>query len=170
MDAESCRTAHGRRESMLLSAVFAGMLASAPCTAQDGTSGPVTVNPGELRWVDAPPTLPKGSKMVVLFGDPGKPGPYVLRLMAPAGYKIGAHWHSQAENLTVLSGTLYLGEGDKADRNKVHPLKSGGYHFLPAKQHHYVFVRTPTIVQVNGDGPFDINYINPEDNPERAQR
>jgi hypothetical protein len=31
----------------------------------------------------------------------------------PAGYRIPAHWHSTEENLTVLSGLLGMGMGDR---------------------------------------------------------
>ncbi|HVO89208.1 MAG TPA: cupin domain-containing protein [Casimicrobiaceae bacterium] len=136
--------------------------------AADDHDKQVFINPSELKWVNAPPTLPKGAKIAVVYGDPGKAGPFVLRLMAPAGYKVGPHWHSQTENLTVLSGTLYLGEGDKADRQKAQPLKTGGFHYLPARQHHYAYTRTPSIIQIHGEGPFDINYVNATDDPQRT--
>ena len=48
--------------------------------------------------------------------------------MASAGYKIPPHWHSQAEALTVISGTFYLGMGDKMDATAARPLKAGGFH------------------------------------------
>ena len=38
------------------------------------------VNPKDIKWGDAPPSLPKGAKIAVLQGDPGKPGPFVIRL------------------------------------------------------------------------------------------
>jgi len=72
-----------------------------------------------------PPSLPKGAKVAVLYGDPSKAGPFCMRLMAPAGYKIPPHWHSQAEALTVISGTFYLGMGDKMDATAAQPLKAG---------------------------------------------
>jgi hypothetical protein len=101
----------------------------------------------------------------VLQGDPFKPGPYVVRLMAPANYRVAPHWHSQTENLTVLSGALYLGMGDKMDAKSARALKAGGYHYLPAKMHHYAFSRSPTVIQISGDGPFDIHYLDPKDDP-----
>ena len=88
-----------------------------------------------------------------------------MRLKAPAGYRIPPHWHSQTENLTVIAGTLFLGRGDTVDAAQAHGLKTGGFHSVPAKVHHYVFTKTPTIVQANGEGPFDITYINPADDP-----
>jgi len=119
----------------------------------------VFVNMEQVKWGDAPPSLPKGAKLAVLQGDPSKPGPFTLRLLAPKNYRIAPHWHSQTENLTIISGTLYLGMGDKVDAKSAHALKAGGYHHLPAKQHHYAFTKAPTIVQVSGEGPFDINYL-----------
>jgi quercetin dioxygenase-like cupin family protein len=126
------------------------------------------MNKQDLKWGDAPPSLPKGAKLAVLNGDPGKPGQFTLRLQMPAGYKIAPHWHSQDENLTLVSGTMYLGLGEKMDRSKAHALKAGGYHYLPAKTNHYAYTgKTPAIIQVSGEGPFDINWINPADDPEK---
>jgi hypothetical protein len=58
--------------------------------------------------------------------------------------------------------------GDKAEAADAHALKPGGYHYLPAKAHHYAFTKIATVIQIHGDGPFDINYINPEDDPQKA--
>jgi quercetin dioxygenase-like cupin family protein len=41
-----------------------------------------------------------------------KAGPFVIRLMLPAGYKLPPHWHAQEESLTVISGTCYFRTGD----------------------------------------------------------
>ena len=123
--------------------------------------------PKDMKWGPAPPALPKGAKVAVLRGDPGKSGPFVLRLMVPDGYRIAPHWHSQDEELTVISGTFYLGLGDTVTSKTAHALPAGGFHFLPAKQHHYAFSKGRTIVQVNGNGPFDITYLNPADDPQK---
>ena len=127
----------------------------------------IFTNPRDVKWMDAPPSLPKGAKQAVLYGDPGKSGPYVIRLKTPAGYRIAPHWHTQTENLTVLSGTLYLGAGDKMDARHAHPLKPGGFHYLPGKQHHYAFSKGATVIQIHGDGPFDIHYIDEKDDPQK---
>jgi quercetin dioxygenase-like cupin family protein len=123
--------------------------------------------PKDMKWGPAPPSLPKGAKVTVLQGDPGKSGPFVLRLMTPGAYTIPPHWHSQDEQLTVISGTFYLGLGDKYDVKKATGLPAGGFHFLPAKEHHYAFSKGPAVVQVSGNGPFDITYLNPGDDPQK---
>ena len=142
------------RKTVAAAAISAAFLTGAALADEQ-----VMMNPGDIKWGDAPPSLPKGAKLAVLNGDPGKSGPFTIRLKAPANYKIAPHWHSQTENLTIISGTLYLGMGDKVDAKSAHALKAGGYHHLPAKQHHYAFTKAPTIVQVSGEGPFDINYL-----------
>ena len=94
--------------SLLSVMLFIAIINPILVRAEDAMSDQVFVNSSEIKWGEAPPTLPKRAKVAVLYGDPGKSGPFVVRLMAPAGYKIPPHWHTQAENLTVVSGTLYL--------------------------------------------------------------
>jgi len=147
----------------LLSLALASVLA--PAWAEDS----MMMNPGDMKWGAAPQSLPKGAKVAVLYGDPGKPGPFTIRLQTPAGYKIAPHWHSKDENLTVISGTMYLGLGEKMDTMHAHALKAGGYHYLPAKTNHYAFSKATTVIQVSGEGPFDINWLNPADDPMKMQ-
>lgn len=147
----------------------AAVLASSAAWAADMamTPGQIYMNPGDVKWGPAPPVMPKGAKMAVLAGDPGKEGTFVARLMVPANYKIAPHWHSKDEDLTVISGTLYLAEGDKLETKGAHAIKTGGYHHLPAKTHHYAYSKGPAVVQINGQGPFDITYINEADDPSK---
>jgi hypothetical protein len=152
--------------------VCAALLASSAWAADmnmDKTPGQIYMNPSDVKWGPAPPVFPKGAKMAVLQGDPGKDGVFVARLMMPANYRIQAHWHSKDEDLTIVSGTFFLAEGDKLDINHAHAMKVGAYHHLPAKTHHYAFTKGTTVVQINGQGPFDITYINPDDDPSKAK-
>ncbi|CAH0447724.1 hypothetical protein LMG10661_03797 [Ralstonia syzygii subsp. syzygii] len=136
------------RLPLLAAAVLLGV-GTLPATAQDTGMGDMAmINPAGMKWGDAPPTLPKGAKLAVLYGDPGKDGPFVVRIKTPAGYKIAPHWHTQSESLTVISGTLYLGGGDAMDMGAAHALKTGGFHYLPGGAHHYAFTKTATVVQI----------------------
>ena len=147
--------------SLVLSTAVAAVCA--PAFAQDET----TLTPHEMKWMAAPPVLPKGAKLAVLMGDPFKPGPYVLRLEVPPGYKIPPHWHTQPEELTVISGTFYLGLGDEMKTKGAHALPVGSFHYLPAQQHHYAVTRGKAVLQINAMGPFDINYLNAADDPQK---
>jgi hypothetical protein len=124
----------------------------------------VMINASEVKWGDAPPDLPKGAQLGVLMGDPGKPAPFAVRIKMPAGYKIPPHWHTQDENLTVLSGTFVLHMGDTMDA-PAHEMTAGAYHFLPGKMHHAAETKGEVVLQLHGTGPFDIHYLNPADAP-----
>jgi len=149
-----------------LTAVALAVAALAPLPAAAAEAS--MMNPADIKWGDAPPSLPKGAKMAVIHGDPGKDGPFTVRLRAPGGYRIAPHWHSKDENLTVLSGTFMLGLGDKFDAKQMHALKAGGFHYLPAKTNHYAMTKGTTELQVSGTGPFDVTYLNPADDPSKA--
>src|SRR4051794_25534476 len=74
----------------------------------------ITIAAGDVKYGPPPPILPTGAQLAVLHGDPGKAGPYAMRLKMPDGYKIAPHWHSKDEELTVIAGTFQLAMGDKA--------------------------------------------------------
>ena len=123
------------------------------------------VNASQLKWGPAPDFIPKGAQLAVLSGDPSKEGLYVVRLKVPAGYKIPAHNHPTAEMVTVISGNFHLGMGDKLDMKKGTILTAGGFAEAPAKMNHSAWTSSPTVVQVHGQGPFAVTYVNPADDP-----
>ena len=135
-----------------------------------GTSGAVAdemkmpVNASQLQLAAAP-ALPEGAQIAVLSGDPSKDGLYVVRVMMPAGYKVPAHNHPTTEMLTVISGDFHIGMGDKLDEEKGTLLTAGGFAEAPAKMNHFAWATTPTVVQIHGQGPFAITYVNPADDP-----
>ena len=149
----------------LVSMLFGVVVSAAPAAAQDPPH--VIVPADSVQWGPAPPALPPGAQISVLEGNPSEKGPVVLRLKLPAGYVVPPHWHSMTERVTVLSGTFYIGMGDALDRAGSQALAPGGFVSLPAKMHHFAWVKAPTVVQVNLDGPFDIYYINATDDPQK---
>ena len=153
--------------------VRAGMLvlgltaASAITFAQDTQTAHILVPADKVQWGPAPPILPPGAQIAVLEGNPAEKGPITMRLKFPANYNIPAHWHTMAERVTVLSGSFHAGMGDKLDRKATQTLEPGGYAMLPARMHHFAWTTAPTIVQINLEGPFDLFYVNPADNPQK---
>jgi len=129
----------------------------------------VIAQPDSLKWRAAPPVLPKGAQIAVLYGDPGKPGPFVFRLKFPAGYKVAAHMHPNDYNVTVLSGTMYLGMGDKFDPAQGQALNAGGYLHLPKRMHHYEWTNEDTVIELSGIGPVGMTYLSPADDPRKTK-
>ena len=85
------------------------------------------LSPAQMTWGEAPPSLPPGAKMAVLYGDPNQPGPFIIRAKFPARYKIPAHWHPTDENVTVISGTLRMGMADKLDPEQTQVFPAGSF-------------------------------------------
>jgi hypothetical protein len=129
------------------------------------------LKPGDLKWADAPPGLPAGGKMAILNGDPGQAGPFTVRLKAPAGYKVMPHTHPTAERVTVISGSFKIGMGEKFEEKSMQQMGPGSYVVLPANMAHYAKgAGKDSIVQIDSEGPFQINYVNPADDPRNAKK
>jgi len=133
-------------------------------SAQDKPSH-ILLKPAEAKWGDPPPALPKGAQFLLVSGDPGKPGPFAIRIKMPAGYKIAPHWHPTDEHVTVLAGTFSMGMGEKFDAAALTDLPAGGYGLMPAQMRHFATAKTAATIQVHGTGPFALNYVNPADDP-----
>jgi hypothetical protein len=58
--------------------------------------------------------------------------------------------------------------GDSLDLSKAKAMKAGKKGSLPAQQHHYAAARGATVILIKSMGPFDMTYVNPADNPEKA--
>ncbi|MBI2390022.1 MAG: cupin domain-containing protein [Deltaproteobacteria bacterium] len=130
----------------------------------------VMLTADELKWADGPPGLPTGTRFAVLEGDPSKPGPFTIRGELQPNTKILPHTHPGIEHVTVLSGELYMGSGDKLDEEKAKKLGPGGFAVMPIQYVHYAFTKGPkTVIQLHGMGPWGINYLNPADDPRRAE-
>jgi quercetin dioxygenase-like cupin family protein len=146
-----------------------GVKASAvalPAAAADAVPPHVLVTPKAIKWVPFIPGGP-GVKAAIISGDPEKPGPFVLRIMSPAGAKVPPHWHPGDEHVTVLSGTFAVGMGDVFDPKKLTVLPAGSYSLMPREMHHFAQSKTATVVQVHGMGPFQITFVNPADDPRK---
>ena len=153
-----------RVSSLLVAGVIVIAGATSTVTAQSSEAHQI-VSPQEVKWGPAPAVLPAGAQAAVLFGDPSKEGLFVLRLKLPKGYRVAPHWHSVPEIVTVLAGTFRLGMGETADPSKAQPLPAGSFIALPPGHVHHVFIDEDTVIQISTNGPWDLNYVNPKDDP-----
>jgi len=153
-------------------AIAGALLLLGVASAEEGTPvappAMIVVQPDIIAWGPPPPGLPAGSKAAVLAGNPGAEGSYTIRAWMPDGYKVMPHWHAADENLTVISGTLHVGMGDTFDKDKATAVHAGGFSVMPAQMHHWVWAEGETVLQIHGNGPFSITYVNPADDPRQA--
>jgi hypothetical protein len=64
--------------------------------------------------------------------------------------------------------TFHAGMGDKLFADKGQVFEPGGFVSMPAGMNHFAWATTETIVQVHGNGPFAIVYVNPADDPSKG--
>jgi hypothetical protein len=140
------------------------LLAGAAASAQTHTHGHRMIFPAELKWGDVP-SLPPGAKIAVIEGPMNEAVPFTIRLKLPANYRIPAHWHPAVERVTVLTGAFYMGVGDKLDMQNSVALTAGSMMILQPKTNHFGWTKEETIVQLNGNGPWGVTYVNPKDDP-----
>jgi hypothetical protein len=158
---------------VLLPALLWAQTAAAPKKAagkaKPAGPAPVVVTPDKIQWGPAPPVFPAGAQFAVLAGDPGKAGPFIVRLKMPDGYRVMPHWHPTTENVTVLSGEVHVGMGDKFDESSMTTLPEHSVAVMPPHHNHYAMAKGDTEIQVTGTGPFKLTYVNPADDPSKGQ-
>jgi quercetin dioxygenase-like cupin family protein len=147
---------------------IASLLATVAFTNSAMAQTSVTLLPPEaLTWTKNP-ALPKGFESVTLVGDATKAGDMVVqRIKLPPHALVPPHTHPFAETVTVISGNVGFGMGDKVDKSGK-MLPAGALYAHPEKDPHYVWTGDEgAIVQIQFIAPGGIDYINPADDPRK---
>ena len=149
-------------------AIAAALFAPTPARAQHSAqhADHRMILPDSLKWADVP-SLPPGAKIAVIEGPMSEAVTFTVRLKFPANYRLPAHWHPAVERVTVLSGTFYMGVGDKLDMQKSASLPPGSMMILDPKTNHFAWTQEEVVVQLNGVGPWGVTYVNPADDPRK---
>ena len=143
----------------LSAAALLGM-ASLSREEKSETPGHGIIRSADLKWTP----IMKGCELAPVNGDPAAEGTeFVLRLKCAAGTKIPVHWHPTDENVTVLQGTFQVGMGERFDASKLESMTPENFASVPKEMRHFALSKTATIVQVNGIGPFKVNWVNPSE-------
>lgn len=146
--------------TMLLLVLVSLAWNSAATAAADKKGGvpakTVILTPDQMQWKEPPKGLPN-TLVAVLEGDPAKPGFFVIRLKVPAGTKIPPHVHDNVERVTVISGSVNLAMGKKAENPQVLP--AGSYFSIPPRTVHNAWVDQETVLQIGTNGPWTFREV-----------
>lgn len=153
---------HPAKKLLFIMSLSVSFIALPGLSAADNAQGtsPLVIKADDVKFHPAP-GFPKGAQIVLLRGDLSQAVPYTIRFKLPDGFIIPSHWHSTDEEVTVLSGTLNVGMGDKVDKSQSTALTPGGFQIVPANAHHYVWTTGETIMQLDGMGPRTTVFVNP---------
>ena len=140
-----------RRQTLALGAFMALLVSSLDAGGQLDRTAVDIVAPADIKWVrNAAGT----QEQAVLFGDPAKPGPYVIRIKWLPGNMSRPHAHSTDRFFVVISGTWWVGSGTKYDPASTTPVRAGSYVIHYANQAHYDGAKDEeAVIQVWGTGP-----------------
>jgi hypothetical protein len=158
----------GLTTAVVLCAAGLVRAADEPQHADTDTDEMAFHKPDTIEWTDGPPSLAEGAEIAVLEGNPAEAEPFTFRLRLPDGFEIQPHWHPQVERVTVLSGTFHLGMGEVFDREQTEELPTGTYGYWSPGMRHFAWAEGETVLQLHGHGPWEIVYLNPEDDPRRG--
>ena len=122
------------------------------CTGAAQAERPVPIMPENLRWFS--PSGNPSLQAAWVMGGEQLAGPYILRVKLAAGGKFPPHTHPDARHSTVLSGTLYVGFGERFDAAKLVAIPAGAVYVAPAHVAHYLWAKEGDVVyQESGFAP-----------------
>jgi hypothetical protein len=106
--------------------------------------------PDQINWIDGG----TGAKRAVMFGDPSKPGLYIVLVRWTAHHMSRPHFHPNDRFITVLSGTWWVGTGAKFDPDSTVALPAGTFVTHFGKQIHYDGAKdVDAVLEIVGEGP-----------------
>ena len=114
-------------------AIALALMAGSVCATDELPEGALRITPEELKWKGG--RVP-GHEIAPLIGDSTKPGPYVERVKFPPNSISQAHSHPESRMYTVISGTSYVGYGDKFNVAKLKALPPGSswaFKYVPSR-------------------------------------
>jgi quercetin dioxygenase-like cupin family protein len=118
--------------------------------------------PDQIPWKPAASTLPAGTRVALLEGDPNQTGLVTLRLRVGPGFRLPPHTHPADERVTVLSGAVRVGFGDVVDdaartESVLHP--AGSFYVNPRGVPHFVEADEETVLQITVEGPWRVDPV-----------
>ena len=106
--------------------------------------------PDHIKWTGGP----NGPQNAVLYGDPNKEGLYIILTKWTPHHMSRPHFHPNDRFFVVVSGTWWVGTGEKFDPDSTVPVSAGSYVIHYAGKVHYDGAKAEeTVIQVWGMGP-----------------
>jgi len=105
-----------------------------------------------LVWGPCPAFIGKGCEIAVLHGDPAKNNLDIF-FKVPGDFAIPHHWHTSAERMTLVSGTLKVTYDNQASEL----LETGMYAYGPSKRPHTAYCEKgdPCVLFIAFEEPLD---------------
>jgi quercetin dioxygenase-like cupin family protein len=101
-------------------------------------------------------------------GAGSQPGTYTYRVKYPANFSMQAHSHPDERQYTIISGTWYIGFGEKYNPAGMQALPPGSFYVERVNVPHFVATKDDgAVIQISGTGPTAVNYVDPAHAPQK---
>jgi quercetin dioxygenase-like cupin family protein len=138
----------------LRATLFLSVLLGGAAHAADLDPKAITIQlPENIQWG---PVNANGTQVAPIIGDQSKPGFYVLLARWKEGNFSKPHTHENDRYITVISGTWWVGTGDKWETEKAVPVPAGSVVTHYGKQVHWDGAQAgkgDAVILVVGMGP-----------------
>jgi quercetin dioxygenase-like cupin family protein len=138
-------------------------VAATMTVAEAQTAEPqIRMTPDDIQaLVQAQKAAPRpGPASIALNGESSKSGVYTVQVTLPKNTIVPPHTHRDNRTVYVVSGTLYVGYGEKRDPAALKTLPPGSYYTEPALTPHYTETRDdPVVIVITGMGPSDTHIL-----------
>jgi hypothetical protein len=137
---------------LLVAPILGFALASPGYAAELDPAAVVYKLPDQIPWS---PADDRGVQSAVMFGDPSKPGLYIVLTKWLAGNHFShPHFHPNDRYITVVKGTWWVGSGRKYDPNNTVPMPAGSFVTHFGKQVHFDGAKDEdAVLLIVGEGP-----------------
>lgn len=119
--------------------------------------------PAHDHWIDgvtyAPVANATNMDAAFVVGAPNQPGLYTIRVHLKDGGLMPPHSHPDDRIITVVSGTLHYGFGDKADPAATTAYPTGSVFLAKANAPHYAIGKDDVIYQESGTAPTGTKWV-----------
>lgn len=106
--------------------------------------------PNQIQWHEEA----NGAQTAVLLGDPSKEGLYIILVKWLPHRMSHPHFHPHDRFITVISGTWWVGTGNKFDPNNTVAMPAGSFVTHYGKQVHYDGAKDQEVtLEIVGQGP-----------------
>jgi hypothetical protein len=164
----TCPADPSRRDLLLTPLLAALPLALAGRPAQAAIDPSITIiqQADQIPWevaLDRPRNI---VEYAFLWGNPSQPGPYLSLVRWHPGFMSAPHWYETERHCMVVSGTWWVGSGERFDPATTIPVPAGGSVRRVARMPHYDGVlkqaAEPTVVAICGIGPITFHKTDPD--------
>jgi hypothetical protein len=134
---------------------ISALLTSPGRAAQPDPKAVIYTLPDKIEW-----RVGEASDNATLQGDPSKPGVYIQLTKWHPGHMSRPHFHSTERYITVLSGTWWIGTGNKYDPDSTYPVPAGTYVVDRAGGVHYDGAKdVECVLEIFGTGPMTTTQV-----------